>query len=153
MDIFATTVTSCQLIYAFLDGCRGVSVDAKSIAVRFEHDTTALQKVLDYFTGLAIRDASGTLVLSPEHQIILDDCVRNLEGLFSKAIALGTRIKSKKWYRTTLNHTTWWLYRASSKNSLKSCLNGPSDWTCVLSVFLTPSSTSSTSRIRKPTRP
>jgi hypothetical protein len=121
MDIFNTTVTSIRIIYIFLDGCKDFSEDAKSLAVRFDHDSQALQRVLDYFASktLVAGSATSEIVLPPAYQTLLDDCVRFLEGLLLKAQSLGARIKSKKWYRVGINQSTWWYYKGDFEDLAK----------------------------------
>lgn len=105
MDVFQTLVTSCQIIYKFLDAYSSASDQSRSLAARLNWDLRVLQQFTKYYER---RIRPNTTSLSTEDAEILEYSTAYLLGLSTKITTIAEKIQSKNRIQRGLNKALWW---------------------------------------------
>ncbi|KAK2750108.1 hypothetical protein FQN57_004601 [Myotisia sp. PD_48] len=106
MDGFQTAVTSCLLIYKFLDGRGKYSVDSKSLAARFKWDSRVLQKIVDYVASAKVDGE-----LPSEDVLLLDETMAYLNTLAERLGIAQSKLNSSGRVSKEIKKMMWPLRR------------------------------------------
>ncbi|KAJ0425696.1 hypothetical protein BJY00DRAFT_307840 [Aspergillus carlsbadensis] len=130
MDVFQSTVTTCAIIYRFLDSYSQFSTEAQSLSARFKWDARVLQHFVDHFsrTGSTQALAHG----SSEDVQLLESSAEYLALLLRRANSITARISARRGWLREINKATWFLHR----NDLKELEGELFEWTRRLDMRL-----------------
>lgn len=108
MDILQTTVVSGTLLYRFIVSCADFSVDARSLAVRFDWDIRILSQLLKFFED---RQSATGGQLSQGDQDLLDKSLVYLTSLMEMVASKRCKIEASRWWGTQLNRARWFHHK------------------------------------------
>jgi len=106
MDIFQTTVTSCTLIYNFLDARSSYPAQSKSLAARFRWDSRVLQQIIDFFTA---RMLDGKL--SNDDAVLLEETTQYLSSLAERLNGVQLKLTANDRWTKEVKKAMWMFYK------------------------------------------
>lgn len=127
MDIFQTSVTSCAIIYQYIDAYSQYSARSRSLAARFKWDSHVLQSFINFFTS---RQVHGHL--SDEDTRLLDESVTYLSSLMERLSSATTKISVTNRWSREINRALW-IFR---KNDFEELERELFEWTQRLDLRL-----------------
>ncbi|KAH7146923.1 hypothetical protein B0J13DRAFT_664687 [Dactylonectria estremocensis] len=103
MDCFQTAVTSCQIIYSFLEASAAHSTQSKSLAMRFRYDARILQHFLEY--------SEKQQQLSDEDSRLLSDSAEYLGSLLQRLEVCKAKLENHDRWSKEINKVMWYFRR------------------------------------------
>jgi hypothetical protein len=111
MDIFQTSVTSCGIVYNYLEAYSNYSAQSGSLAARFKWDLHVLQNFVHFFSS---RKVHGKI--SDEDNRLLDESVTYLGSLMERLASATAKISATNRWSKEMNKALWVFRKKDFEN-------------------------------------